>query len=219
MGVFQACREAVQRAKQLGPISNNRVADLHAHGLASAVARGAAIGTRGIDRARLEAMSAALDGFRLASSQQAPLGASVTANADSIDRMAVLVQRFGYGNCGELSAVAFHYLRRQDIPGKVALVNWVSGNHMFVVAGMSPLCNGGSWDFDPYSPPAAWGAAAVWCDPWAQKCFDCKRAPWSMYARESLKKASGIDTDLGRRGTRLAIVALARSGHWQRGDA
>jgi hypothetical protein len=212
MTTYLACKQAIQKARQLGPSSTNRVADLRAQGVAAkAIAGGGFLyATRG-DAVKARALDAALTSFRAAALPQAPLGASLAANADMVCRMAALVERFGLGNCGELSTVAFHYLRRQPLSGQVGYIDWRGGNHVFVVAGLPAGLATTNWPYDPDEAPPEWGNEAVWCDPWTGNCFDTwKKAPWSLHSKSILTKTDpGITTDLGRRATSFRLFALS----------
>jgi hypothetical protein len=74
-----------------------------------------------------------------------------------LEKSAAAAELYGCGNCGEQSAVAFVYLRRQ----KTFPLDWMEVNnyqHAFVIIGRAR----GS---DPRNY-ATWGEDAVICDPW-----------------------------------------------------
>jgi hypothetical protein len=74
-----------------------------------------------------------------------------------LDKSAENAQKFGCGNCGEQSAIAFVYLRQQ----KIFPLDWMEVNdyeHAFVIIGRQR----GS---DPANY-TTWGSDAVICDPW-----------------------------------------------------
>ena len=82
-------------------------------------------------------------------------------------RVAGHIEHTGLGNCGEQSFVAFKYLLATGATG-VAIVNWMSCNHMFVVVGMEADYGESKASLDQ---PPAWGAHAVVCDPWFHEWF------------------------------------------------
>lgn len=74
-----------------------------------------------------------------------------------LEKSADAAQLYGCGNCGEQSAIAFVYLRRQ----KTFPLDWMEVNnyqHAFVIIGRAPRSDTRN--------PATWGDEAVICDPW-----------------------------------------------------
>jgi hypothetical protein len=74
-----------------------------------------------------------------------------------LEKSAEGAEKFGCGNCGEQSALAFVYLRNQ----KTFPLDWMEVNnyeHAFVIIGRKRGSDA--------SNPATWGNEAVICDPW-----------------------------------------------------
>jgi hypothetical protein len=74
-----------------------------------------------------------------------------------LEKSAEGAELYGCGNCGEQSAIAFMYLKRQNtLP-----LDWMQVNnyqHAFVIIGRAPRSDTRN--------PASWGDDAVICDPW-----------------------------------------------------
>lgn len=216
MSVLIACKQAVVHARKIGPISMNRGPDLRARGVPSAVVTPEGrLRLAPRDRPQYRALADQFDDFRGALGRQMHPTADLAAYAREIERVGMLVERFGaFGNCGELSAVAFRFLAKQPLDGSVGFFSWVNGNHEFVVAGLPSALATRNWAYDPDAAPREWGGRAIWCDPWADRCFDTwKSATWETHAKAILKKASPtILTDAARRGTSFRLQALVRCG-------
>jgi hypothetical protein len=98
----------------------------------------------------------------LAASKAAPkpktrLQLTYQAQRIILEKSAAAAEQFGCGNCGEQSAIAFVYLRRQ----KTFPLDWMEVNdyeHAFVIIGRKR----GSDTTDART----WGDEAVICDPW-----------------------------------------------------
>jgi hypothetical protein len=74
-----------------------------------------------------------------------------------MEKSAAAAKKFGCGNCGEQSAIAFVFLREQ----KIFPIDWMEVDgykHAFVIIGRAKVSN--SLDF------STWGDEAVICDPW-----------------------------------------------------
>ena len=215
MSVFAACKEAIAQVRALGIVTTNRLVDLHRHGvpLVKTPAGGLhypPVMSRDAMReagARLHAVGERLDAMRAGRGY----GPDVAENVALLDDIARSVAIHKLGNCGELSAFVFSQLRRKHLRCKVAMVEWMDGNHNFVVAGLPNSFVPRRFNYDPSSAPVEWGREAVWCDAWSGNCFDAaKEAPWGMYSRQILRKtAPHITTDGGRRTTWFKVIALA----------
>ncbi len=82
--------------------------------------------------------------------------------------LADIIKKSKLGNCGEQSCLAFKYLITRGAPG-LGIIEWVSGNHTFVVLGMQASVakeSSGSFATAP-----EWGPDAVVCDPWYHEWF------------------------------------------------
>ena len=79
---------------------------------------------------------------------------------EDIKALAKLTERYGCGNCGELTAVAFMFLYNKGVRPLDYMALSDPADHAFVVIG-----RGGSRADD--SVGGNWGDAAVVCDPWA----------------------------------------------------
>jgi hypothetical protein len=87
---------------------------------------------------------------------------------DSVGQLADIIKKSKLGNCGEQSCLAFKYLITRGAPG-LGIIEWVSGNHTFVVLGMQASVakeSSGSFATAP-----EWGPDAVVCDPWYHEWF------------------------------------------------
>lgn len=74
-----------------------------------------------------------------------------------LEKSAEAAQAYGCGNCGEQSAIAFVYLRQQNI----FPLDWMEVDgykHAFVIIGRRSGSDTENW--------ATWGSEAVICDPW-----------------------------------------------------
>jgi hypothetical protein len=83
---------------------------------------------------------------------------------DYIYGAAAIAQLYGCGNCAEQSAIAFRFLDQHRIK-PLDYMQRANGDHAFVVIGRAA----GS-DEAEYS--AAWGPAAVVCDPWKGEAYE-----------------------------------------------
>lgn len=66
-------------------------------------------------------------------------------------------EKYGAGNCGEQSAIAFQYLRKRNVE-PITWTRWSVGNHAFVLLGKP--ANG------TIRNAKEWGDGVVICDPW-----------------------------------------------------
>jgi hypothetical protein len=101
-----------------------------------------------------------------------------------MEKSAAAAEAYGCGNCGEQSAIAFVFLRRQ----KTFPLDWMEVNdyqHAFVIIGRRR----GS-DVTDYR---TWGDEAVVCDPW-RDVVGTVRNEASYFARH---KANWIYTEIG----------------------
>jgi hypothetical protein len=109
-----------------------------------------------------------------------PLEFRIKAQKIYMEKSAQGAELYGCGNCGEQSAVAFAYLRRQ----KTFPLDWMEVNdyqHAFVIIGRQRGSDA--------SKPSTWGSEAVICDPWrdvvatvaSQKSYFATRSPNWLY--------------------------------------
>jgi hypothetical protein len=83
-------------------------------------------------------------------------------------QMDIMIENTKFGNCGEQSCVAFKYLIARGATN-VAVVDWKSANHTFVVVGMEAYVPETSQGSNNVAPD--WGPDAVVCDPWYHEWF------------------------------------------------
>jgi hypothetical protein len=83
--------------------------------------------------------------------------------AEQVRIRAMWGEAFGCGNCGEQSAMAYEWLRKNGVT-PVENMKFVSGgDHAFVVLGREPSSEPGV--------PSTWGASAIVCDPWKGEVY------------------------------------------------
>jgi hypothetical protein len=83
--------------------------------------------------------------------------------AEQVKIRALWGEAFGCGNCGEQSAMAYEWLRKNGVTPVENMRFMSGGNHAFVVLGRDPSS-------DP-AKPATWGASAIVCDPWKGEVY------------------------------------------------
>lgn len=99
------------------------------------------------------------------------------AHASSIITEARYIERFKMGNCGEQASVAFTYLMNRGVKDLAVFgleidppYKSLNFNHCFVVLGLKNEPPPTQFlSFRQF--PTGW-EDAVWCDPWAGKCFE-----------------------------------------------
>ncbi len=77
-------------------------------------------------------------------------------------KLAKVAKKHGIGNCAEMSAVAYSYLKDKNLI-KVAMLYLQGGDHAFIVIGKDPASD----ERDPYS----WGLEAVVLDCWTNQFY------------------------------------------------
>ena len=86
-----------------------------------------------------------------------------TPRLDRIHRWAARAATTHCGNCAEYAAVAFVFLEKQPAISPLELMQFLNGDHMYVVVGRAAGT--------AVANPAAWGRLAVVCDPWKNASY------------------------------------------------
>jgi hypothetical protein len=127
-----------------------------------------------LNKAQVDQQSAIRTAVEMQRAEFRPTAAVLYGNGDELERvkaalaLADIVKKSKLGNCGEQSCLAFKYLITRGAPG-LGIIEWVSGNHTFVVLGMQASVAKESSGSFARAPD--WGPDAVVCDPWYHEWF------------------------------------------------
>ena len=95
----------------------------------------------------------------------ATMASTFINDGQTIAQLANRAERFGCGNCGELSAVAMRQLMNRHV-NPLDYMSLSNGDHTFVV--IDRLANSREQD------PQTWGENAVICDPWIRQAYPAR---------------------------------------------
>lgn len=172
MSLLTLAKQAVEHCNSLGATALNRAEDVKARGVTTfKVVSPTQVSYKRAEAREYGLLSAKFDAFRDGLRTQV----NTPADNERVIKLGKLVERLAdFGNCGELSAVAYRYLVKNGGAGRVGYIEWVGGNHVFVVLGLNAMAKMTS-EYTSEKAPTDWGRNAVWCDPWAKQCFETYR--------------------------------------------